>query len=73
MKYLIGQRVILNNEEIGTVVVGPEKPTSWFAVLDWETPPEPNTERDTWVYSPIKGFASYYSNHNIRPLPNNQL
>lgn len=56
--YMIGQRVILNGSEIGTVVA-----------------PEHNHagENDVWVFSPKKGFASYYASHNVKPLPNGQL
>lgn len=59
MKYLVGQRVLLNKDEIGTVQPAPPGP---------DTP-----SHSLWVYSPIKGFASCYSEGNIKPLPNGQL
>ena len=60
MKYLIGQRVILNNKEIGTIVKPDNKDL-------------PNTNNDIWVYSPSRGYASRYDTINIKPLTNNQL
>ncbi len=58
--YLIGQRVILNGDEIGTVV----KP---------ERADLPNTDKSIWVHAPSKGYASRYAIHNVKPLPNGQL
>jgi len=52
MKYIIGQRVLLNNAEIGTVVY---KKNHY-------------SDKTTWVYSPLKGYESEYANHNIKPL-----
>jgi hypothetical protein len=60
MNFLIGQRVILNSNEVGTVVK-PEKPDL------------PNTAWDVWVFSPSNGYASRYAVHNVKPLPNGQL
>lgn len=60
MTYLIGQRVLLNKTEIGTVV----KP---------EREDLPNTSDDIWVFSPSRGYASRYASHNVKPLPNGQL
>jgi len=57
MKYMIGQRVILNDSEIGTVVVSETGRTS-FGV---------------WVFSPSKGYASDYAPTSVKPLPNGQL
>lgn len=56
-EYLIGQRVILNNKEIGTVIESETGRTS-FGV---------------WVFSPSKGFASDYALTSVKPLPNGQL
>jgi hypothetical protein len=55
--YFIGQRVILNEKEIGTVVVSETGRTS-FGI---------------WVFSPSKGYASDYAMTSVRPLPNGQL
>jgi hypothetical protein len=55
--YLIGQRVILNNKEIGTVVKSETGKTN-FGI---------------WVFSPSKGYASDYATTSIKPLPNGQL
>lgn len=60
MKFLIGQRVLLNDEEIGTIV-SPERTDM------------PNTDKQIWVWSPTKKYASYYDSCNVKPLPNNQL
>jgi len=60
MKFLVGQRVLLNNMEIGTIV----KP---------ERDDMPNTKERVWVSSPTNGYASCYATHNIKPLPNGQL
>ena len=57
--FLIGQRVVLNGKEIGTVVM-PEHNGS-------------KNSTDVWVFSPSKNYASCYANHNVRPLPNGQL
>ena len=59
-RYLIGQRVILNGFEIGTVCAP-------------ETKALPNTDTEVWVHSPSRGHASRYAVHNIRPLPGGQL
>ncbi len=58
--FLIGQRVILNNSEIGQIV----KP---------ENEALPNDDCNLWVYAPSKGFASRYSRANIKPLTSGQL
>lgn len=55
--FMIGQRVILNNKEIGTIVRS-ESGETRFGI---------------WVYAPSKGYASDYSVDNIKPLPNGQL
>ena len=55
-QYLIGQRVILNKTEIGTIVT-----------------PENNYSKGILVYSPSYGYASCYSEHNVKPLPNWKL
>ena len=60
MNYLIGQRVLLGTTEIGTIV----KP---------ERNDLPNSDIQVWVMSPSKGYPSYYSVDNIKPLPNGQL
>jgi len=52
-KYFIGQRVILNDNEIGTVVVS-ETGQTHFGV---------------WVFSPKKGYASDYAFSSVEPLP----
>lgn len=57
MEYLIGQRVILNKKEIGTVV----------------KPENNNLIHGIWVFSPSKNYASDYALHNVKPLPNGQL
>ena len=59
MSYLIGQRVILNSKEIGTVV----------------KPEHSNCDEVTsiWVFSPSKNYASCYDKCNVKPLPNDQL
>lgn len=58
--FMIGQRVILNNNVIGTVV-RPERKDL------------PNTDDQIWVMNPERGYASRYSICNIKPLPNGQL
>ena len=55
--YLIGQRVILNNSEIGTITI----------------PENNNLTNCIWVYSPKNKHTSCYAKHNIKPLPNGQL
>jgi hypothetical protein len=55
MKYLIGQKVVLNKVEIGTIV----KP---------ERDDMPNNDDSVWVHSPTRGYPSYYSIHNVKPL-----
>ena len=60
MVYLIGQRVILGGNEIGTLVPSENKDL-------------PNTDREMWVFSPIKGYASRYALSNFQPLPYGQL
>lgn len=60
MDYLIGQRVLLDNNEIG-IVVKPDR-----ADL-------PNNDFQVWVNSPSKGYPSYYASHNVKPLPRGQL
>jgi hypothetical protein len=57
MEYLIGQRVILNNKEIGTVV----------------KPEHNNVNFGVWVFSPSEGYASDYALTSVKPLPNGQL
>lgn len=60
MIFLTGQRVILHGSEIGTIV-RPEREDM------------PNTDKDMWVFSPSKNYASRYSTQNINPLPGGQL
>ncbi len=60
MEYLIGQKVILNNKEIGKVVT-PERMCGR------------RHSDSVWVFSPSKNYASEYSVCNIKPLPNGQL
>lgn len=57
-QFLIGQRVILNNSEIGVVV----KPENSYSPTD-----------SVWVYSPSKDYSSAYSYGNVKPLPGGQL
>ncbi len=57
--FLIGQRVILNNTEIGKVVA-PENNNS-------------KNPTDVWVFSPSRNYASCYANTSVRPLPGGQL
>ena len=57
-KYVVGQRVWLNGNEIGTVVHEDRPPIG---------------EGYIWVYSPTKGYASCYDPCNVKPLPNGQL
>jgi hypothetical protein len=56
IEFLIGQRVIVYDREIGTVVK-PEGPSTF----------------DVWVRLSSNGYASCYSAHNVKPLPNGQL
>lgn len=58
MEYLIGQRVILNDKEIGIVVI-PEK--LWLIPFG------------VWVFSSSKGYASDYALTSVKPLPGGQL
>lgn len=58
-KFLIGQRVLLNGTEIGTVV----KPESDGFDL----------QKYVWVFSPSRNYASAYDRCNVKPLPNGQL
>lgn len=58
--FMVGQRVLLNNTEIGTVVAPERKDT-------------PNTDKDVWVFSPTRKYASRYSVNNVKPLPGGQL
>ena len=55
--YLIGQRVILNNKEIGKIV--PSEPGILSTSIR--------------VFSPSRGYESDYALTNIKPLPNEQL
>jgi hypothetical protein len=64
MQYLIGQRVILNSNEIGTIQAPENKQLGYDL---------PNTVKEVGVFSPRKGYASHYAVHNIKPLPNGQL
>ena len=57
---MIGQRVILNRSEIGTIVRS-------------ERPREIPKDGYQWVMSPSRGYPSQYSECNIQPLPNGQL
>lgn len=56
--YFVGQRVIINNSEIGTVEKGPDDGSCPF---------------DIWVYSPTRGYACCFSYSSIKPLPNGQV
>jgi hypothetical protein len=58
MKYYIGQRVILNDSEIGTVVASENDKPPYFGI---------------WVFSPAKGYASDYALTSVKPLPDGQL
>lgn len=60
MKYLIGQRVVLGGSEIGILVPSENKDL-------------PNTDKEMWVFSPSRGYASRYAVGNFQPLPNGQL
>lgn len=64
MKFLINQRVIVRGE-IGTVQRGPTMEKG---------PPlvEPH-ENSVWVHLPSNGFASCFSEDNVKPLPSGQL
>lgn len=59
MKFLIGQRILLNNDEIGTIVKPPKG--------------RENKEGYAWVFAPSRGYESQYAEHNVKPLPNGQL
>jgi hypothetical protein len=59
--YLIGQRVLLNEKEIGTVEPAP-KGTATVTPAGF-----------VWVYSPTGGYASCFAEHNVKSLPNGQL
>ncbi len=58
-KYLIGQRALLNDSEVGIIIKYQGD--------------EHNNDTTILVYSPSKGCASYYAVHNVKPLPNGQL
>ncbi len=58
MEYLIGQRVLLNDKEIGTVVAPERGQVARFGI---------------WVFSPSKGYASDYALTSVKPLPGGQL
>ena len=58
LKYMIGQRVILNDYEIGTVSVEQHSK---------------RLPGHVWVYAPSRGYASCYAKHNVKPLPDGQL
>ncbi len=60
MKFLIGQKVVLNKVEIGTIVT-PERDDM------------PNTDTKVWVYSPVNGYPSLYDAHNVKALAGGQL
>ena len=57
--YLIAQRVLLNNDEIG-IVITPNKEGHKDA-------------KGVFVYSPSRGHPSVYDHCNVKPLPNGQL
>ena len=59
MKYLIGQRVILNDQEVGTVTNPPDYGKQ--------------TSDSVWVYSPIRKYDICVAEHNVKPLPGGQL
>lgn len=56
--YFVGQRVLINNSEIGTVEPIPKGGSCPF---------------DIWVYSPSRGYACCFAYSSITPLPNGQL
>ncbi len=56
--YLIGQRVILNNSEIGVIVKPENNEFDQYRI---------------WVMSPSRGYASAYAYTSIKPLPGGQL
>lgn len=58
--FYIGQRVILNSSEIGTITTP-------------ENDEEPANANYIWVFSPKKKYASRYNVMNVQPLPNGQL
>lgn len=55
-KYLIGQKVIINTNEIGTVV----------------KPENDNFDESeyVWVFSPVRGYSSAYAKHNVKIMCN---
>lgn len=55
--YLIGQRVIIHDKEIGTIVVSETGDTPF----------------DIWVFSPSRGCACCFAFSSIKPLPGGQL
>lgn len=57
-EYKIGQRVVLNGCEIGTVVAAEDGKPASFGI---------------WVFSPSRGYASDYDLSNVKPLPDGQL
>ena len=58
-EFMIGQRVILGQGAMKEI----------GSVVNSET----GMTRGVWVYSPVKGYASDYAIHNVRPLPNGEL
>ena len=64
MTYLIGQRVIVD-DEIGTVHRGATRTDG--------LPFEAYVEGHIWVYLPSKGYASHYTESSVKPLPDGQL
>lgn len=65
MNFLIGQRVIVG-DEIGIVQRGP-------MMSKGTPPPIMHKEGYVWVHLPSKGYASQFSEDNVKPLPNGQL
>ena len=63
-KLMVGQRVLLNGEEIGTITTGPKTENGLY---------NNNNHTYIWVLSPTKGYESQYAIHNVKPLPNGQL
>ena len=55
----IGQKVWLNRKEIGVVTTDPVRGRHLMY----------NNDKNVWVHSPSKGFASYYATHNVEELP----
>jgi hypothetical protein len=60
MKYLIGQRVIIDNNEIATVIAHPQN----ARIIERES--------TVWVLR-INGVGQWRSIDNVKPLPNGQL